>query len=52
MKPIIIGINGKRQSGKDTIANMIAYIHSVGVTKANYKEWVANKVSNIDRLKR
>lgn len=52
MKPIIIGINGKRQSGKDTIANMIAYIHNVGVTTANYKEWITNKVSNKDRLKR
>lgn len=49
---MIIGICGKRQSGKDTIANMIAYIHTVGVTKANYQEWIANRVSNKDRAKR
>lgn len=49
---MIIGICGKRQSGKDTIANMIAYIHNVGVTKANYHEWIANRVSNKDRVKR
>lgn len=49
---MIIGICGKRQSGKDTIANMIAYIHTVGVTKANYQEWIANRVSNKDRVKR
>lgn len=49
---MIIGICGKRQSGKDTIANMIAYIHNVGVTKANYQEWIANRVSNKDRAKR
>lgn len=51
MKPIIIGINGKRQSGKDTIANMIAYIHKVGIAKANYQEWANKPFDNEELLK-
>lgn len=39
MKKIIIGIAGEKNSGKDTIANMISYIDKVGLTRANYKGW-------------
>lgn len=35
----IIGICGRKQSGKDTIASMIVYILNVGTMNANYREW-------------
>lgn len=38
-KPIIIGIGGNKNSGKDTAANMINYIMSVGAISANYQDW-------------
>lgn len=40
MKRFIIAIAGHRNSGKDTVANMIDYIFKVGITKANYKDWI------------
>lgn len=45
MKSYVIGINGKANSGKDTVATMINYIFSVGVTKANYTNFVIMKRS-------
>lgn len=35
----LIGICGKKQTGKDTVAKMIAYIIRKGVTQASYNEW-------------
>lgn len=40
MKSYIIGIAGAKNSGKDTVANMINYIFAKGVTKANYADYV------------
>jgi len=40
---LIIGISGKRNSGKDTAASMINYILHKGVTKANFQEWITKK---------
>ena len=42
MKSYIIGIAGKKCSGKDTVASMINYIFAVGITKANYADWITN----------
>lgn len=54
MKNYIIGISGKRNSGKDTIASMINYIFAVGIGKANYSDWIIKKTSidntNADRV--
>lgn len=36
----IIGITGAKNSGKDTIASMLYYIFTTGLSRANYKEWV------------
>lgn len=50
MKKIIIGIAGEKNSGKDTIANIISYIDKVGLTRANYKGWCEyyNKTKLLD----
>lgn len=40
MKNVVIGISGKAGAGKDTIASMLNYILSKGVTRARYSEWV------------
>ena len=37
----IIGIAGAKNSGKDTIANIISYIDNVGLSKATYRGWLA-----------
>ena len=37
--PIVIGIGGQKHSGKDTIASMLLYIHSVGPAAAKYNVW-------------
>lgn len=50
MKHIIIGICGHKQAGKDTIAEMIAYINSVGLAKANYTDFVSYRRINNDNL--
>ena len=43
-KRVIIGIKGRKGSGKDTIASMIHYIMSVGPSYATYDGWeFANK---------
>lgn len=39
----IIGIAGNKNSGKDTIASMLNYIAAVGVTKANYIDYVLKR---------
>lgn len=43
MKSYIIGIAGKRNSGKDTVASMINFIFRQGITKASYQEWLVRK---------
>lgn len=43
MKQILIGIAGTANSGKDTVASMINYIHHYGVTKASYSNWLASQ---------
>lgn len=54
MKTFIIAIAGHRNSGKDTVANMIDYIFKTGITKANYKDWIFYEKSfdavNSDRI--
>lgn len=40
IKPIIIGIAGTKQSGKDTVASMINYMLSEGLVKADYYTWL------------
>lgn len=44
----IIGIAGCKNSGKDTVADMINYIFHVGITKANYSNYLTtkNKIQN------
>lgn len=42
IRPIIIGIAGKKQSGKNTAASMINYMLSKGIANADYYDW-ANK---------
>ena len=36
---MIIGIAGNINSGKDTVASMLLYIHSVGKNKAKFADW-------------
>lgn len=54
MKNYIIGIAGLKGSGKDTVASMINYILHVGITKAQYSEWILRQVAydalNKDRI--
>lgn len=40
MKSYIIGIAGKKNSGKDTVASMINYIFAKGITAATYRDWL------------
>lgn len=46
MKQCIIGIAGRANSGKDTVASMINYITTVGVTRAKYLDWITKRISN------
>lgn len=41
--PIIIGIAGQKQSGKDTVASMCNYIINYGIGKAEYYDWLARR---------
>lgn len=54
MKSFVIGITGVKNSGKDTVASMINYMFTVGVTKANYQNWMIKKnaydIQNEDRI--
>lgn len=43
MKYYVIGIAGEKNSGKDTVASMLNYIKGVGLTKANYADWIQNR---------
>ena len=45
MKNYIIGIAGQKNSGKDTLASMINYIFSAGVTRANYSDWITKRIT-------
>lgn len=49
MKSNLIAIAGRRNSGKDTVANMISYISSVG-TKASFEDWQDNIIPSTGRL--
>lgn len=40
---MIIGIAGKMNSGKDTVANMFTYIMTVGKNKAKFGDWIINR---------
>lgn len=46
-KRVIVGIKGRKGSGKDTIASMIHYIMAVGITGANMDGW-ENYIKNPD----
>ena len=37
---VVIGIGGKKHSGKDTFASMLFYINKVGPAAAKYNEWL------------
>lgn len=45
MKSYIIGIAGKKNSGKDTVASMINYIFAKGITAVTYREWLMCRAS-------
>lgn len=45
MKSCIIGISGKKNSGKDTVASMINYIFATGITNASFRGWITHKTS-------
>lgn len=45
MKSYIIGIAGKKNSGKDTVASMINYIFAKGITAATYGDWLLRRES-------
>ena len=40
---MIIGIAGKMNSGKDTVASILNYIYKVGKHKAKYSEWIIKR---------
>lgn len=48
MKPIIIGIAGQANSGKDTVASMISYMLHEGA-KATFADWVIKNRQNSSR---
>ena len=54
MKECIIGIAGCKNSGKDTVANMINYIFATGITRSNYADYVIRRksinISHKDRI--
>lgn len=41
----VIGISGKLNAGKDTVASMINYIHKLGINNVSYSEWLIRKNS-------
>ena len=45
MKSYIIGIAGKKNSGKDTVASIINYMFAKGITAATYREWLMCRAS-------
>lgn len=42
---MIIGIAGNINSGKDTVASMLLYIHQVGKNNAKYADWLTKKLA-------
>lgn len=50
-KPVVIGIAGKAGAGKDTVASMFNYIHTVGLTKCKYDEWLTRYAVSPNRYK-
>lgn len=49
-KNYLIGIAGRKNSGKDTIASMINYIFTKGITSANYADYLKNNIKMRDKL--
>lgn len=49
-KRVIIGIKGRKGSGKDTVASMIHYIIAAGTTQANFDDWEKYDKSEKDDL--
>ena len=42
---MIIGIAGNINSGKDTVASMLLYIHQVGKNNAKYADWITKRLA-------
>lgn len=42
---MIIGIAGNINSGKDTVASMLLYIHQVGKNNAKYADWLTKRLA-------
>ena len=51
MKGYIIGLAGAPNSGKDTVANMLVYINSVGLAKAKYDIWLSQRKHLAEKYK-
>lgn len=49
-KRFIVGIKGRKGSGKDTVASMIHYIIAAGTTLANFDNWEKFSKSPYDEL--
>ena len=49
-KRFIVGIKGRKGSGKDTVASMIHYIIAAGTTQANFDDWKKYDKSEKDDL--
>lgn len=45
MKSYIIGLAGKKNCGKDTVASIINYIFAAGISRAKYSDWIIKRVS-------
>lgn len=43
---LLIGVGGLRNSGKDTVVNIMDYIIRNGIARANYKKWIINGMNN------
>lgn len=43
---LLIGVGGLRNSGKDTVTNIMDYIFRNGITRADYKKWIVNGINN------
>ena len=43
---LLIGVGGLRNSGKDTVTNIMDYIFRNGITRADYKRWIINGINN------
>lgn len=45
-KDLLIGVSGLRNSGKDTVCNIIDYIMRNGIMKVDYNKWIVNGINN------